>query len=230
MTEKQWFASTDGVSLSRYWGNRLTERKARLIMIACCRRQMQYIRHPVLQSGVDMIVNHYADPTRPDEVLEGPEARGVAARVRENASKRSREPEYGVAFGVVVVAEPLSTMKEREHTFDYLVFSCLTDISNAVARKGLKDEPAAQAAIVRDVLGNPFVKPKPKIKSAWRTDTVLALAKQIYVAEEFGAMPILADALQDAGCDNEHILSHCRDTTQVHVRGCWVLDLLFDKK
>ena len=42
-------------------------------------------------------------------------------------------------------------------------------------------------------------------------------------------MPILADALQDAGCDNEDILSHCRGEGP-HVRGCWVLDLLFDKK
>lgn len=245
MTEKQWLASKDGVAMGRHWGNRFTERKARLIMIACCRRQMQYIRHPVLHAGVDMIVNHYADPTRPDVPLEGDEAREIAASVRENASARSREPEYGVAFGVVVVAEPLSTMKEREHTFDYLVFSCLTDISNAVARKGNTTEPAAQAGIVRDVLGNPFTKPRPKIKAAWRTDTVMALAKQIYVSEEFGAMPILADALQDAGCDNEAILSHCRDTSLLsgeppagspapppvtHVRGCWVLDLLFNKK
>jgi hypothetical protein len=121
-------------------------------------------------------------------------------------------------------------MKEREHTFDYLVFSCLTDIANAVSRKGMTGEPAAQAALVRDVLGNPFKKPKPKAKPAWRTDTVMTLARQMYVSEEFSAMPILADALQDAGCDNEDMLSHCRDVTQPHVRGCWVLDLLFDKK
>ena len=43
------------------------------------------------------------------------------------------------------------------------------------------------------------------------------------------AMPILADALQDAGCDNDHILSHCRDANQIHVRGCWVVDLVLGK-
>jgi hypothetical protein len=42
-------------------------------------------------------------------------------------------------------------------------------------------------------------------------------------------MPILADALQDAGCDNEDILNHCRDPKQVHVRGCWVVDLVLGK-
>jgi hypothetical protein len=39
-------------------------------------------------------------------------------------------------------------------------------------------------------------------------------------------MPILADALQDAGCEDDAVLNHCRDTNQVHVRGCWVVDLV----
>jgi hypothetical protein len=65
---------------------------------------------------------------------------------------------------------------------------------------------------------------------AWRTDTALALAKQMYDAREFSAMPILADALQDAGCDDKGILDHCRDTKQVHVRGCWVNDLVLGKQ
>jgi len=57
----------------------------------------------------------------------------------------------------------------------------------------------------------------------------LTLARQIYESRDFSAMPILADALQDAGCDNEDILSHCRDTNQPHVRGCWVVDLVLEK-
>jgi len=230
MTEQQWLTATNGVAMGRHWGRRFTERKARLLMLACCRRHPQYVKHPILDAGVRMIADYYADPATPDVPLEGEEARDLAARVRDNASARSREPVYGIAFGVVVMVEPRSVMKEREHTFDYLVFSCLTDIANAVSRKGMTGEPAAQAALVRDVLGNPFKKPKPKAKPAWRTDTVMTLARQMYVSEEFSAMPILADALQDAGCDNEDMLSHCRDVTQPHVRGCWVLDLLFDKK
>jgi hypothetical protein len=42
-------------------------------------------------------------------------------------------------------------------------------------------------------------------------------------------MPILADALQDAGCGNDDILNHCRDARHVHLRGCWVLDLVLGK-
>ena len=40
---------------------------------------------------------------------------------------------------------------------------------------------------------------------------------------------ILADALQDAGCDSNEVLNHCRDTNQPHVRGCWVIDLILGK-
>jgi hypothetical protein len=83
------------------------------------------------------------------------------------------------------------------------------------------------ASLVRDIFGNPF---RPVTFSPeWRTDTTVSLARTMYEAREFGAMPILADALQDAGCDSEDILSHCRDPKQVHVRGCWVVDLVLDK-
>jgi len=52
----------------------------------------------------------------------------------------------------------------------------------------------------------------------------------MYDSREFSAMPILADALQDAGCAEPAILDHCRDTKQVHVRGCWVVDLVLGKE
>jgi hypothetical protein len=67
------------------------------------------------------------------------------------------------------------------------------------------------------------------LSSEWRTDTAIALARTMYEAREFSAMPILADALQDAGCDNDDILNHCRGDGP-HVRGCWVCDLVLGKE
>lgn len=85
-------------------------------------------------------------------------------------------------------------------------------------------EYAAQAGLIREVFGNPF---RPvAIDPNWLTSTVVALAEGIYADRAFDRMPILADALQDAGCANDDILHHCRDNSQVHVRGCWVIDLL----
>ena len=63
---------------------------------------------------------------------------------------------------------------------------------------------------------------------SWRTDTAVSLARQMYEAREFGLMPILADALQDAGCEGPDILAYCRGTGP-HVRGCWVVDLVLGK-
>ncbi len=85
-------------------------------------------------------------------------------------------------------------------------------------------ELAVQAAFLRDIFGNPF-RPPVAFAPEWRTDTAVSLAKQMYESREFSAMPILADALQDAGCDNEDILDHCRQPG-IHVRGCWVVDLV----
>ncbi len=80
---------------------------------------------------------------------------------------------------------------------------------------------------IRDIFGNPF---RPVARDpAWLTSDVLALAGGIYEEKAFDRMPILADALQDAGCDNDDVLNHCRDTQLAHVRGCWVVDLLLGK-
>ncbi len=64
--------------------------------------------------------------------------------------------------------------------------------------------------------------------ATWRSGTVVSLARHIYESRDFGAMPILADALQDAGCEHADILTHCRGNGP-HVRGCWVLDLVLGK-
>ncbi|AMV27455.1 hypothetical protein VT84_23850 [Gemmata sp. SH-PL17] len=86
----------------------------------------------------------------------------------------------------------------------------------------------ATSAFLRDVVG--FFPFRPVAFSpAWRTDTAVALASQMYESRDFNAMPILGDALQDAGCDSADVLNHCREPA-VHVRGCWVVDLVLGKE
>ena len=81
--------------------------------------------------------------------------------------------------------------------------------------------------VLHDIFANPF---RPvSFDMSWRTATAVAIAKEMYDSRDFSAMPILADALQDAGCDNDDLLAHCRDANCVHVRGCWVVDLVLGK-
>jgi len=72
----------------------------------------------------------------------------------------------------------------------------------------------------------------PLISESWLTwngNTVQRLAEVITQERAFDLLPILADALEDAGCTNQDILSHCRGPGP-HVLGCWVVDLLLGKE
>ncbi len=77
-----------------------------------------------------------------------------------------------------------------------------------------------------DIFGNPFH--AIAIDPSWRTEAVAAIAYGMYESRDFAAMPVLADALEDAGCADADILAHCRGTGP-HVRGCWVVDLVLGK-
>ncbi|MBA4187655.1 MAG: hypothetical protein C0467_06505 [Planctomycetaceae bacterium] len=81
--------------------------------------------------------------------------------------------------------------------------------------------------LLLDIFGNPF-RPVAFVPE-WRTSTAVAIAQGMYESRDFSAMPILADSLQDAGCENDDVLNHCRDPQQVHVRGCWVVDGVLGK-
>ncbi|MCE9530060.1 MAG: hypothetical protein K8T89_02815 [Planctomycetes bacterium] len=79
---------------------------------------------------------------------------------------------------------------------------------------------------MRDIFGNPY---HPIVfNSRWLSLDVVEIAQSIYDDRAFDRMPILADALMDAGCDNDEIIHHCRGPGS-HVRGCWVLDMILGK-
>ena len=84
-----------------------------------------------------------------------------------------------------------------------------------------------QCSLLRCIFGNPF---RPVAFSpAWRSETAVALASAIYAERAFDRMPILADALEEAGCDHADVLTHCRGSGP-HVRGCWVVDGVLGKE
>jgi hypothetical protein len=90
-------------------------------------------------------------------------------------------------------------------------------------------EQAAQCLLLRDIMGNPFC-PVTLDPSwlRWNDGCVPKIAQAIYDERRFSDLPILADALEDAGCDNEDLLEHCRRPGE-HVRGCWMVDAILGK-
>jgi len=87
------------------------------------------------------------------------------------------------------------------------------------------EETSQSCHLLREVFGDR----RWGIESSWRTSTAVAIAKDMYDSRDFAAMPLLADALEDAGCADERILDHCRGPGP-HVKGCWVVDLVLGKE
>jgi hypothetical protein len=97
----------------------------------------------------------------------------------------------------------------------------------AFVRRAENEENAGQAALLRDILGNPF---RPvTVSPAGLHPSVTTLARSIYEERAFDRLPILGDALEEAGCANQDLLAHCRHPGE-HVRGCWAIDLLLGKE
>jgi hypothetical protein len=92
-----------------------------------------------------------------------------------------------------------------------------------------REEAARQASILRELFGNPF---RPVVLEpswlGWNDGTVSKLARNVYERRVFDRLPILADALEEAGCTDADVLNHCRQPGE-HVRGCWVVDLILGK-
>jgi hypothetical protein len=63
----------------------------------------------------------------------------------------------------------------------------------------------------------------------WHDGLLVSMAQKMYDSRDFTDMPVLADALEEAGCTNQDILRHCREPGE-HVRGCWIVDLLLGKE
>jgi hypothetical protein len=88
---------------------------------------------------------------------------------------------------------------------------------------------ATHWGLLHEIFGNLFrTSPIPSAWLAWNDGAIRKMAQAIYDERAFDRLPLLADALEDAGCDNADILAHCRSGRE-HVRGCWVVDLLLGK-
>lgn len=212
MTEKEWLACGDPLAMLEFGKPWMDLRKRRLFAVACCRRTVSNLTDAG-KKALDA-AEAFADGLISQQKLHD--------AWRSVGFSRAEQREHAAAAARAASASP-----SYDQTASAAAFAANTFAKKSGANDKLrKRECAVQAAILRDIFGNPF---RPvRFSSSWRTDTAVALARTMYESREFGAMPILADALQDAGCDSEDVLSHCRGT-EPHVRGCWVCDLVLDK-
>jgi hypothetical protein len=222
MTEGEWLACSDPTAMLRFLHYRATDRQYRLFAVACARDELARAR-----AGQGCF--NFGDKLRPDqtELFWHPE-RGYEAAVRDaesvadgGPSPKRRWPLWYVCYPTNPGEVALLAYAALGHDPDALVAIPAEQIARTV-----RQYTTHPTVYLRDIFGNPFR--SVAFSRDWRTGTTVALAQQMYEERDFFAMPILADALEDVGCDHEDILEHCRGRVP-HVRGCWVVDLLLGK-
>jgi hypothetical protein len=220
MTEDEWLASTDSRSVWKVVSGKISNRKIRLLICACCRRVWDLLVDDRSREAVE-VAERYADGSANREDL-------IAVRRKADAAYQWARKQHGPNLFRLAGAAHLA--HQATSVANKVRFDPREDefLRGAKERKD-KTERKARCELIRDLMGNPFrpVALDPAW-SAWNDGTVHKLAQAIYDERAFDRLPILADALEEAGCTNQDILTHCRQPGE-HVRGCWVIDALLGK-
>jgi hypothetical protein len=210
MDDRDWLQCRDERIMIPYLSGKASERKARLWLCARCRQVWAWLPDPRSREAV-RAAEHFAD---------GQLSRAQLAAAREAAAT--------VPDGWAMGDQTDCAFAAVATTVDRVVFSDLRP-AGLYPHPNLEIIRRAGPHLLRDIFGNPF---RPiTLNPAWLTwnhATVPAMAQRIYDERTFHDLPILADALQDAGCTDPDILAHCRSGGE-HVRGCWVVDLILGK-
>jgi hypothetical protein len=245
LTEAQWLASTSGdallchleqhVVITRISGGR---RLLRLFCCACCREAWHLFTDQRSRRAVEL-AEQFADGRAGKDQLRAAwaQAREVGRAAEEALRQDLSDLPHGGPLGqeankarFVAYAAEWVTADRRAVRAAQIVSRSL----NAAQASGLTPEAATakcregdalQCALLRDIFGNPF-RPRPTLDREWLEwdgGLVRNMARSIYDERAFDRLPVLADALEDAGCADQAILAHCRAPGR-HARGCWVLE------
>jgi hypothetical protein len=236
MTEAEWLGNIPTKQFPDIVRNAMIDylqgtgsaRKLRLFACACCRRVWHLLGKVSRQSV--LVAERYADGAATlEEVSAARESAFVAYR-----SLKGQAVQKNAASAPICATEPmLSTAQAAAEAGGAAI--AIDNVWGAahqakeISYERYYGESEAQNRLLRDIFGNPF-RPVTLDPSwiAWNAGAVKKMAQVIYDERRFADLPILADALEDAGCTDPAILSHCREPGE-HVRGCWVVDLLLGK-
>jgi hypothetical protein len=237
MTEAEWLACRDPAPMLAFLRGKISERRFRLFGCACCRLIWQLLPDDRLRRAVE-VSERFADG-RASHAERGA-ARAAAMQADTDASARLDLPaatRKGLAVGRgAKQAVNFATTRRASESAVYCLRMALG------ARGSADDAPppspweewyairGAQypefAEVLRDIVGNPNrASALDATCLRWSGGTLPSIARHVYDDGAYCDLPILADALEDAGCTDAELVSHCRRPGG-HVRGCWAVDLL----
>jgi hypothetical protein len=256
MTEAEWATGTHSYPLLQYLRGKVSHRKLRLFGCSCCRRLKDIPKLPASYLKIIDKTQAFADGQLSDQAFVSvfpagyrrpPRAALTAASVARMAILAlnwpdSERPRWDINEEEETVELVRGHWAPGEYAEHYTSRICLHAAhAETLALLGpgftrrsdperfrsvMETADVTHATLFRDIAGNPFR--SVAFSPSWRTSSALGLALSMYDARDFAAMPILADALEEAGCDQPDILAHCRGPGP-HVCGCWVVDLVLGK-
>jgi hypothetical protein len=213
MTEAEWLSRADPQPMLEFLRGKASDRKLRLFACACCRHMWDLLSNKWSRKAV-FIAEAYAD--------------GLISKAKLRAAWRgATDAERWALLELRRDGGSFGQLRDRWEAANAVVVASLVDGILSWNAPIPLFRRAEQLQILHEIVGSPFH--PVTLDSRWPTSNVLDLARTIYDERAFDRLPILADALMDAGCADEGILSHCRSEGP-HVRGCWVVDLILGKK
>jgi len=256
MTEAEWLACADPWPMLNHLAAALRRRKRLLFTVACCRRLGSQPSggptRPLLG-----VAERFADGLGSADALEKaltaaspppPQGEGDPFRRWEHQDRRRRAEGVLAAADLIAAAAGrfrgrIPPVEESALTTpqDKKFLKALGEVQNRIARNAdrprtflsfdhaKQKEQVTQAALLRDLFGNLFCPASlDPLWLSWNDGTVPQMARVFYDEGRFDGLPVLADALEEAGCADAAVLSHCRQPDG-HVRGCWVIDRILGK-
>jgi len=196
-----------------------SDRKLRLFAVACCRRIWHLLGDTRSRWAVEVADRFAEGNASYEELAEADRAANAARSAARAAARKQGTPEAETAAHAAWCAEAVA-------------HGSIADAASAARAAGGPGEPAAQSRLLHCVFGPTPFQPLPAADDAWlvwNDNFVGKLAADLYEQQRFADLPLLADALEDAGCTDTSFLGHLRSVGP-HVRGCWVLDCVLGKQ
>lgn len=219
MTEPEWLRSRVARHMIRTVRARGTDRLWRLYVVACLRAVADLLVKPASRHAVE-VAERYADGQASVEELAGAEAQARLAALEAHREEWEDEVRSNFRWTAASASFHESTLAAEGAQL------CVTETVDIDRFY----QGFLQADLLREIFGNPFRwKVIDPAWLTWNDGVVSNLAQTIYDEQAFDRLPILADALEDAGCADADMLEHLRSPGP-HVRGCWVLDLILGKE
>lgn len=241
MTELQWMTATTPAAMLRHLGARASARKLQLLGVACCKTIRPHFDDERMEQILNIVERHAEGETSHEEWQWGVRmAQELAVPIDPDAPDFSASPGRAIRTALVgLVSTPVITGVER--ALEWVVACAARTAVPGLARTAEQHIRHAQAFLVREIFGNPFI--ERTVVPAWMTtggstifagqlvkvsETAKALADGVEADQAYERLPILADAMEEAGCTDPEFLAHLREPGH-HVRGCWALDLVLGK-